>query len=57
MVILLGRFQHLASLIPRSVVGLEPPFPPDIVTGPLNSPKGYALPGFEPNRAPLAIIR
>ena len=52
-VILLGRFRHLASLIPRSVVRLELPFVLDIVI-PL---KGCALLGFAPNRAPLAIIR
>lgn len=56
MVILLERFQHLASLIPRSVVGLELPFVLDIVTDPLNFPMGYALLGFGPNRAPPAII-
>jgi hypothetical protein len=55
-VILLERFQHLANLIPRSVVRLELPFVLHIVIGPLNFPMGYALLGFGPNRAPLVII-
>ena len=67
MEILLGRFQlewsvpHLASLhlIPRSVVRLELPFVLlhlHIVIGPHHFPMEYALLGFAPNRAPLAII-
>jgi hypothetical protein len=54
-VILLGRFQHLASLIPRSVVRL-PFLRLDIVIGPLGFPIECSHLGFGPDRVLLAII-
>lgn len=58
-----GLAQHLASLLLRPIVGLgPPPFVLDILIahvalgGLLRSPVGFALLGFAPDRAPLAII-